>query len=40
LELKPLPAEVLIKNGKCCGNGCKNCPYDPKHTKGNTKLKK
>jgi hypothetical protein len=33
-------ALFLIQQGKCCGNGCKNCPYDPKHTKGNTDLKK
>lgn len=26
----------LIKRGYCCGNGCKNCPYDPKAIKGNT----
>ena len=30
----------LIQQGKCCGNGYKHCPYDPKHTKGNTDLKK
>lgn len=24
----------LIKRGFCCGNGCKNCPYYPKNTKG------
>jgi hypothetical protein len=35
---KPLTAEQLIKVGKCCGCGCTNCPYDPKHTKGTTKL--
>ena len=29
----------LKKRGYCCGNGCLNCPYDPNHTKGNTKLK-
>ena len=23
-----------IKRGSCCGNGCRHCPYDPKHTKG------
>lgn len=22
----------------CCGNGCKHCPFDPRHTKGNTEL--
>tara|TARA_B100000700_G_C14251197_1_gene492600 strand:+ start:108 stop:284 length:177 start_codon:yes stop_codon:yes gene_type:complete len=24
----------LIKQGKCCGNGCFMCPYHKKHTKG------
>ena len=24
----------LIKQGKCCGNGCLMCPYHKKHTKG------
>ena len=33
-------ALYLTQQGKCCGNGCKNCPYDPKHQKGNTDLKK
>ncbi len=23
-----------IKRGQCCGNGCRHCPYEPKHTKG------
>jgi 2-iminoacetate synthase ThiH len=23
-----------IKRGSCCGNGCRHCPFDPKHTKG------
>lgn len=23
-----------IKRGECCGNGCRHCPYTPKHTKG------
>ena len=22
----------LIKQGKCCGNGCLMCPYDDKHS--------
>ena len=26
-----------LRRGECCGNGCKNCPYEPNHTKGNTK---
>jgi hypothetical protein len=33
-------ALYLIQQEKCCGNGCTNCPYDPKHTKGNIDLKK
>ena len=28
-----------IKRGKCCGSGCKECPYWPTYQKGNTKLK-
>jgi 2-iminoacetate synthase ThiH len=27
-----------INRGQCCGNGCKNCPYTPKHTKGKVVL--
>jgi len=27
------------KRGNCCGCGCKECPYSPKHQKGNIKLK-
>ena len=23
-----------IRRGQCCGNGCRHCPYEPKHTKG------
>lgn len=29
----------LINRGYCCGNGCQNCPYFPKATKGNTTLR-
>lgn len=29
----------LINRGYCCGNGCKNCPYFPKASKGNTTLR-
>ena len=28
----------LIANGRCCGNGCNECPYDPIHTKGAEKI--
>ena len=23
-----------IQRGVCCGNGCRNCPYEQKHVKG------
>jgi hypothetical protein len=26
--------EYLEKRGPCCGNECRHCPYEPKHTKG------
>ena len=26
-----------IKRSFCCGNGCKNCPFEPKNIKNNTK---
>ena len=32
--------EFHINRGQCCGNGCRHCPYDPKHSKGNTTLRK
>lgn len=25
----------LTKRGWCCGNGCRHCPYTPKHQRGN-----
>ena len=34
-----LTSSYLSKRGHCCGNKCKNCPYDPSFVKGNTKLK-
>jgi hypothetical protein len=27
------------RRGTCCGNGCRHCPYEPKHEKGNKTLK-
>jgi hypothetical protein len=33
-----LTSYYLRKQGKCCGSGCKNCPYTPKHIKGNFNL--
>ena len=23
-----------IQRGQCCGNGCRHCPFTPKHKKG------
>ena len=37
--LMVLTSLFLLKRGYCCGNKCKNCPYDPIHTKGTTKPK-
>jgi|LauGreDrversion4_2_1035121.scaffolds.fasta_scaffold2554761_1 hypothetical protein len=28
----------LKQRGWCCGNGCRHCPYSPKHSKGNKTL--
>lgn len=29
----------LKRRGKCCGGGCRHCPFWPMATKGNTDLK-
>ena len=29
-----------VQRGQCCGNGCRHCPYDPKHKKGRVVLAK
>lgn len=34
-----LSQEFLIRRGGCCGHGCLMCPYDPKHTEGNNRLR-
>ena len=31
---------LLIKQGKCCGNGCLMCPYEEKHSRGSQKVRK
>jgi hypothetical protein len=28
----------LLKNGECCGSGCRHCPYNPKAKAGNRTL--
>ena len=30
----------LKKRGKCCGSGCRHCPFSPSHLKGTIELKK
>ena len=30
--------EYHINRGYCCGNGCRHCPYEPKHINGNIEL--
>jgi hypothetical protein len=27
------------RRGSCCGSGCRHCPYEPLHQKGNKNLK-
>ncbi|MEO5966702.1 MAG: DUF5522 domain-containing protein [Ferruginibacter sp.] len=29
-SFEPLSAEYLLDRGYCCGNGCKNCPFNYK----------
>ncbi len=29
----------LIKRGTCCGSGCRHCPFDPQHQKGNKNVR-
>jgi hypothetical protein len=26
-----LTAAFLLARGYCCANGCRNCPYEPRH---------
>jgi 2,5-diketo-D-gluconate reductase A len=33
-----LSANFLMSQGECCGNGCVNCPYIPRHKKGNKNI--
>ena len=27
-----------IQRGKCCGNECRHCPYNPKHKRSNDQV--
>ena len=31
---------ILLKNKKCCGEGCLMCPYEPKHFKNSEIIRK
>ncbi|MGC6414520.1 MAG: DUF5522 domain-containing protein [Bacteroidia bacterium] len=30
--------QFLLKRGQCCGNGCRHCPYEPKHNYGSKEV--
>jgi hypothetical protein len=30
--------EYHIRRGVCCGSGCRHCPFDPTHIKGNRNI--
>lgn len=30
----------LKRRGTCCGSGCRHCPFDPQHQKGNKNVKR
>jgi hypothetical protein len=34
-----LTEEYLANRGKCCGGGCRHCPYDPSFSKGSDELR-
>ena len=31
---------ILLKNKKCCGQGCLMCPYNPKHFQDSKTIRK
>lgn len=31
-------AAYHLQRGHCCGSGCRHCPFEPRHVKGNTRL--
>ena len=30
---------ILLKNTRCCGEGCHMCPYEPKHVKNSKNIR-
>jgi hypothetical protein len=40
MKKRVTPREKHLARGYCCGNGCKLCPYEPKHITGTTKVLK
>ena len=34
--LMVMTAAYHKKRGRCCGNGCRWCPYEPRHQEGAT----
>ena len=36
---KVMTEQYHIRRGYCCGNGCRHCPFTPRHQKGNTTIK-
>lgn len=37
-KIEPISREFLLSRKECCGSGCKNCPYLPRHTKESKKI--
>jgi hypothetical protein len=35
---KVFTAKYHMERGTCCGNGCRHCPFEPKHEVGNIQL--
>jgi len=36
--IDPLSRAFLVQQGSCCGSLCINCPYEPRHRRGATKI--
>lgn len=32
-------AAYHLKRGRCCGSGCRHCPYEPRHVEGTTNVR-